>query len=90
MMNGKFFTAGDDGQIRPVHEVLRVEPGRDFEQCARWNTIFHYNPHLPGFESHENFWNRRKFQVLMVPFKKNEDVRWSTGAVIKWEEYNMG
>ena len=40
MQNGQFFTAGDDGQIRPVSEVLKIRCGRDFEKCARWNTIF--------------------------------------------------
>ena len=24
MQNGQFFTAGDDGQIRPVSEVLKI------------------------------------------------------------------
>ena len=40
MQNGQFFTAGDDGQVRPVSEVLKIRCGRDFEKCARWNTTF--------------------------------------------------
>ena len=86
-LNGVFFAAGDDGQMRPVHEVLTVECGRDFRKCARSNTEISYNPHRGSFETHEDFWNARKFEVLMVPAKKNEDVVWVRGEVVKWEEY---
>ena len=85
-MNGMFYTAGDDGQMRHVHEVLKIDCGRDFEKCARWNTIFNYNQFNGGFETHENFWNGRKFDVLLVPAKKNEDVVWVRGEVVKWDE----
>lgn len=85
-MNGMFFAAGDDGQMRQVRDVLTVESGRDFRKCARFNTEISYNPHSRSFETHEEFWKRRKFEVLMVPAKKNDDVVWVKGEVVKWEE----
>jgi hypothetical protein len=87
---GRFFAPGDDGQMRPLHEFLRVEAGQDFEKCVRSNTIFNYNNCNAGFETHEEFWKGRRFKVLMMNNVKNKEMVWVMGKVVKWEEYNMG
>ena len=85
-----FMTLGDNGQMLPVHQCLRIMAGNDFEKCAREYTIFHYNNMNPGFETHTKFWNGRKFEVLMVPLKTYKDAVWVKAEVHNWEEYNMG
>mmetsp|Transcript_11284 Transcript_11284/g.27738 ORF Transcript_11284/g.27738 Transcript_11284/m.27738 type:complete len:582 (-) Transcript_11284:291-2036(-) len=91
-VNGLFYTTADDGQTRPVNECLKIECGRDFEKCARWNTVFHYSQYNGGYETHETFWKGRKFQVLMVPRgkKRDEEPQWMKGEVVSWNEYIMG
>jgi len=92
-----FLTIGDNGQMLPVHQCLRIMAGNDFEKCARAYTIFHYNSMNCGFETHEKFWKGRKFEVLMVPLKKalcsrskQQVVVWVKAEVHMWNEYNMG
>eukprot|EP00985_Skeletonema_marinoi_P035308 scaffold46208_cov139-Skeletonema_marinoi.AAC.6 len=84
-----FMTLGDNGQMLPVHQCLRIMAGNDFEKCAREYTIFHYNNMNPGFETHTKFWNGRKFEVLMVPLKTYKDAVWVKAEVHNWEEYNI-
>ena len=48
-----------------------------------------------GCETHDTFWNRRKFEILMVPTtkKKNQgdaNPVWIEGEVFSFYEYNMG
>ena len=82
-------TMGDDG-MHPVHEILKIDAGRDFEKCVRWNTTFHYNSYNGGSETHDTFWKGRRFEVLMVPATKNCNEVWVKGKVVSWYEYNMG
>jgi hypothetical protein len=88
--NGQFMTYSDDGQLKPIHEILKIEAGRDFEKCARSNTIFHYSGHSAGFETHTSFWSGRKFDVLLVSAKDYANAVWVRGAVVEWTEFNMG
>ena len=54
----------------------------------------HYNMYNGGCETHDTFWNRRKFEILMVPTtKKNQgdaNPVWIEGEVFSFYEYNMG
>ena len=53
-----------------------------------------YNPYNGGCETHDTFWNRRKFEILMVPTTKknqgNNNPVWIEGEVFSFYEYNMG
>ena len=54
----------------------------------------HYNMYNGGCETHDTFWNRRKFEILMVPTTKknqgNYNTVWIEGEVFSFYEYNMG
>ena len=60
--------------------------GRDFEQVARQDTIFHYSPYNGGRETHENFWKGREFEVMLLASskKKCDENCWIKGQVISW------
>ena len=84
--NGNFYSPGDDGQLHPVHEILKIQCGQDFGKCARHNTSFPYDYSNAGYEKHGDFWRGREFHVLMVPGKDNAGVVWVRGEVVGWEE----
>lgn len=85
-----FMTLNDYGQMQHVHECLTIPAGKDFERCAREYTTFHYSSMIPTFETHAEFWKGRKFEMLMVPAKKNKEAVWVKAEVHSWEEYNNG
>ncbi len=85
-----FMTLNDYGQMQLVHDCLKIPAGKDFERCAREYTTFNYSSTDPTFETHTEFWKGRKFEVLLVPFKKNKEAVWVKAEVHSWEEHNNG